>query len=203
MRNTSVFPFCLLLAGCVAAAPDTAAELAIMRAAPKPSSEQAAERAVQAYFQTKLMDPTEPLYHFPLPPKLCAVGMLKTRQVGWMICGEINSKNRTGGYAGFERFFAYFSPRVPDTVVDALIGEDDISRGLVSDWCRDAYKTSTSMAASVPAAAQPQPGQQASDARREAIQRCVQQAVQGEGSSTAQQRSLVYVNCMTAAGLQP
>jgi hypothetical protein len=97
-----------------------------MRAAPKPSSEQAAERAVQAYFQTKLMDPTEPLYRFPLPPTLSAVGMLKTRQVGWMICGEINSKNRMGGYAGFERFFAYFSPRVPDTVVDALIDEDDI-----------------------------------------------------------------------------
>jgi hypothetical protein len=62
------------------------------------------------------------------------------------------------------------------------------------------------MAASAPAAAQQQPNQQISDARREAIQRCVQQAhqeVQGEGTSTVQQRYLVYVNCMTAAGLQP
>ena len=62
------------------------------------------------------------------------------------------------------------------------------------------------MAVSVPTAAQQQPGQQISDARREAIQRCVQQAhqeVQGEGTSTVQQRYIVYVNCMTAAGLQP
>jgi hypothetical protein len=58
-------------------------------------------------------------------------------------------------------------------------------------------------AASAPAAAQQQ---QVSEARRAAIEECVQQAhqeVQGEGTSTVQQRYLVYVNCMNAAGLQP
>jgi hypothetical protein len=62
------------------------------------------------------------------------------------------------------------------------------------------------IAASIPAAAQQQPNQQVSEARRAAIQKCVQQAhqeVQGEGTSQVQQRYLVYVNCMTAAGVQP
>ena len=62
------------------------------------------------------------------------------------------------------------------------------------------------IAASAPAAAQQQPGQPVSEARRAAIEKCVQQAhqeVQGEGTSTVQQRYLVYVNCMTAAGMQP
>jgi hypothetical protein len=62
------------------------------------------------------------------------------------------------------------------------------------------------MTASLPAVAQQQPNQQVSEARRAAIQKCVQQAhqeVEGEGTSTPQQRYLVYVNCMTAAGMQP
>ena len=64
------------------------------------------------------------------------------------------------------------------------------------------------MAASVPAAAQQQPGQQISEARRAAIERCVQQAhqeaiAQGPNSGEQQQRYLIYSNCMVAAGFQP
>ena len=63
------------------------------------------------------------------------------------------------------------------------------------------------MAASVPAAAQQQPGQ-ISEARRAAIERCVQQAhqeaiAQGPNSGEQQQRYLIYSNCMVAAGFQP
>ena len=59
------------------------------------------------------------------------------------------------------------------------------------------------MAARVPAAAQQQP--QISEARRAAIERCVQQAhqeaiAQGPGSGEQQQRYLIYSNCMVAAG---
>ena len=62
------------------------------------------------------------------------------------------------------------------------------------------------MAASVPAAAQQQPGQ-ISEARR-AVERCVQQAhqeaiAQGPNSGEQQQRYLIYSNCMVAAGFQP
>ena len=64
------------------------------------------------------------------------------------------------------------------------------------------------MAASVSAAAQQQPGQQISEARRAAIERCVQQAhqeaiAQGPNSGEQQQRYLIYSNCMVAAGFQP
>jgi hypothetical protein len=63
------------------------------------------------------------------------------------------------------------------------------------------------MAASVPAAAQQQSGQ-ISEARRAAIERCVQQAhqeaiAQGPNSGEQQQRYLIYSNCMIAAGFQP
>jgi hypothetical protein len=62
-------------------------------------------------------------------------------------------------------------------------------------------------AANVPAAAQQQSGQ-ISEARRAAIERCVQQAhqeaiAQGPGSGEQQQRYLIYSNCMVAAGFQP
>jgi hypothetical protein len=64
------------------------------------------------------------------------------------------------------------------------------------------------MAANLPAAAQQQPGQQISEARRAAIQRCVQQAhqeaiAQVPNSGEQQQRYLIYSNCMVAAGFQP
>ena len=62
------------------------------------------------------------------------------------------------------------------------------------------------VATSPPAAAQQQP--QISEARRAAIERCVQQAhqeaiAQGPGSGEQQQRYLIYSNCMVAAGFQP
>jgi hypothetical protein len=61
------------------------------------------------------------------------------------------------------------------------------------------------IAASMPAAAQQQPGQ-ISEARRAAIERCVQQAHQeaiAQGIQESNQRYLIYSNCMVAAGFQP
>jgi len=62
-------------------------------------------------------------------------------------------------------------------------------------------------AAGTPAAAQQQSGQ-ISEARRAAIERCVQQAhqeaiAQGPNTGEQQQRYLIYSNCMVAAGFQP
>jgi hypothetical protein len=58
------------------------------------------------------------------------------------MCGEINSKNRMGGYTGFSRFFVHFSPTVPDRVDFGQIAETDdvLTKSLVSSWCDDAYK---------------------------------------------------------------
>jgi hypothetical protein len=57
------------------------------------------------------------------------------------MCGEINRKNRMGGYTGFDQFIAYFSTTKPDTVVNALIGQDELTSGMVSGFCSDAYKS--------------------------------------------------------------
>jgi hypothetical protein len=63
------------------------------------------------------------------------------------------------------------------------------------------------MATWAPVAAQQQSGQ-ISEARRAAIERCVQQAhqeaiAQVPNSGEQQQRYLIYSNCMVAAGFQP
>lgn len=35
----------------------------------------------------------------------------------WALCGEMNAKNRYGGYVGFQRFIAYRMPGAPFEVV--------------------------------------------------------------------------------------
>ena len=79
---------------------------------------------------------------------------------------------------------------------------------VIRNTCLGALALVVAMAASnVPAAAQQQPGQ-ISEARRAAIERCVQRAHQEvpdtqPDTNAGQRRYLVYVNCMTAAGLEP
>jgi hypothetical protein len=134
--------------------PPSPDETQAIQSALKPSSAAAAQAAVKAYFDKTLIDPTSPLYRFPLPPVLGAVGgrglpgvSLNKRRAGWFMCGEINSKNRMGGYTGFGRFFVHFSPTVPDTVDFGQIveGTDDVlGKALVSSWCDDAYKQGAS-----------------------------------------------------------
>jgi len=78
---------------------------------------------------------------------------------------------------------------------------------IVRNICLGALGSLAAMAGNLPAAAQQQPGQ-ISEARRAAIERCVQQAhqeaiAQGPNSGEQQQRYLIYSNCMVAAGFQP
>jgi hypothetical protein len=145
MTKPTIFAIALatLLAACASAAPDyepNSAERAAMAAAPKPSSPEAAQAAVKAFFAQRLIDPTAPLYRFPLPPTLAVISIGRSHFAGWLICGEINSKNRMGGYTGFDQFIAQFSPTTPDLVIDGLVGDDDIGRNLVSGQCREAYR---------------------------------------------------------------
>jgi len=79
---------------------------------------------------------------------------------------------------------------------------------IVRNTCFGALASLAAMTtANLPSAAQQQPGQ-ISAARRAAIERCVQQAHQEvpdaqPDTNAGQRRYLVYVNCMTAAGLEP
>jgi hypothetical protein len=59
------------------------------------------------------------------------------REFGWFMCGEVNGKNRMGGYVGFRPFFVYFSPTAPDTVQDGAIEDSELK--LVAGWCRGLY----------------------------------------------------------------
>jgi hypothetical protein len=65
------------------------------------------------------------------------------RHFGWFMCGELNGKNRMGGYTGYKTFFAYFSPTVPDRVVDATIADTD-EYGIVDGWCKGVYGVKSS-----------------------------------------------------------
>lgn len=129
----------LCLAACASAPPD-ANETMALQSAIKPSSPQAAQAAVKKYFDKRLIDSESARWDFDRPPVQGATGMLRGRMVGWMMCGQLNSKNRMGGYTGFDQFFVYFSPTVPDTVQVGLIGDEDAMRILVRDHCGDAYR---------------------------------------------------------------
>jgi hypothetical protein len=119
-----------------APAPPIAAEIAMMQAAPKPSSPEAAEQAVKDYFAESLFDAEAARYQFPLPP--IQGSFLQTRQFGWFMCGKINGKNRMGGYTGYKTFFAYFSPTQADKFVDGAIADTD-EYGIVDGWCKGIY----------------------------------------------------------------
>jgi len=129
------------LVGCVA--PPTAEEIATMNSAVKPSSQEAAQEAVKRYFERSLFDAEAARYRFPLPPTRGSRLALPRadREFGWFMCGEINGKNRMGGYTGYKTFFAYFSPTVPDTVVDGVIADID-EFGVVDKWCKGVYGSS-------------------------------------------------------------
>lgn len=129
----------LSVAACASAPPD-ASETLSMQSAVKPSSPEAAQAAVKRYFDKRLIDSESARYDFDRPVIQGAVGAMRGRMVGWMMCGQINSKNRMGGYTGFDQFFVYFSPTERDAVQSGIIGDDDVSRMLVRDNCRDAYR---------------------------------------------------------------
>jgi hypothetical protein len=86
---------------------------------------------------------------------------------------------------------------------------EEANMSVIRNTCFGALASVVAMAAAnVPAAAQQQQPRQISEARRAAIQRCVQQAhqeaiAQGPNSGEQQQRYLIYSNCMVAAGFQP
>jgi hypothetical protein len=131
---------CFALTGCVGApgAPPSPNEIQTMQNAPKPSSQEAAQEAVKRYFEESLFDAPAARYQFPLPPTQGSVRSGAMRYFGWFMCGEVNGKNRMGGYTGFKTFFAYFSPTIQDKVIDGTIADIDVY-GIVDGWCKGVY----------------------------------------------------------------
>jgi hypothetical protein len=129
----------LALAGCAPSAP-TASEIQIMQSAPKPSNPEAAQAAVQKYFENALFDAPAARWKFPFPP---IQGSVRTtaglREFGWFMCGELNGKSRMGGYDGWHTFIVYFLPTKQDVVIDGSIDRpDDV---MASVHCLGLYKT--------------------------------------------------------------
>jgi hypothetical protein len=49
---------------------------------------------------------------------------ISTSRVGATLCGQVNSKNATGGYEGFQRFISGQTP----TLMEGTIGPDEMNR---------------------------------------------------------------------------
>ncbi len=50
------------------------------------------------------------------------------RKGGWIVCGEVNSKNRLGGYVGFKKFSA------TEVEGDLMIADPDTAEGLAATF---------------------------------------------------------------------
>lgn len=111
-----------------------------MQSAPQPSSEAAAEAAVKSYFEQILFDPGAAQYRFTKQPVNGWVGDVlgDLREFGWFMCGEVNGKNRMGGYVGYEPFFVHFSPTIPDKVDNGRIA-DSATAGQINKMCGILY----------------------------------------------------------------
>jgi hypothetical protein len=127
----------LTLANCAGPAP-TQAELQTGATAMKPSSWEAAQSAVKKYFARSLFDPDAAQYRFPVQPINGQLTMGTVREFGWFMCGQINGKNRMGGFVGYHPFIVYFSPNTADTVQDCTLSEGD-DLPLVAGWCKGLY----------------------------------------------------------------
>lgn len=142
MRRVLIMLFytAMALGGCATApAPPTQAEVQAMYGAVKPSNPEVAQRAVRRFFEPRLFDAPAALYKFPLPPVQGSRTFGKERQFGWFICGELNGKNRMGGYTGYSPFLVFFSPTNPDMIEDSLLGDTDDYAAQVRAACKGLY----------------------------------------------------------------
>jgi hypothetical protein len=112
-------------------------EIAVGQRAIRPSSNEAAQRAVIEYFSTQLKDPQSAQYRYRdiINSKLLLASDF--RLFGWFMCGTVNAKNSFGGYSGSSTFFAYFDPNKSNSV--AVGNFDSGQYNIVADWCKQIY----------------------------------------------------------------
>jgi len=74
------------------------------------------KQQIHSYFDRRLIDPFSALYSFCQPFDAWmgqAIGQVASREAqftyGKAVCGNVNSKNRMGGYTGGRLFWAFFT----------------------------------------------------------------------------------------------
>jgi len=108
--------FALVLSGCATQIPPEVIANADY-GPPPPKNYQA---LVKSAFSHILIDPTSPIYEFNSPRKGYITHGTGDFYAGWLVCGEVNSKNRMGGYNGQLPFYALI---YKNKVVAREIGE--------------------------------------------------------------------------------
>ena len=110
--------------------------------APPPADYQA---LTMTHIGAKLIDPLSALYEFQ-PPKKEYV--FKARQgetqpspvFGWLVCGNVNAKNRMGGYVGRVPFYAMFKN---GQIVASLMGKPSTNAFQLNIFSEAIIKTCT------------------------------------------------------------
>lgn len=127
------------LAACAGPAPKgpNPGDFELRDRAVEPTSQQAAEAAVQRYFEQTLKDPDSARYRFR-PYRRGVLDLSGGRAwAGVFMCGAVNARNSYGGYTGHQTFLAYFDPTTADRVLHATVeGSRETS---VSAWCSRIY----------------------------------------------------------------
>lgn len=108
MKTHSLLILCLiLLSGCASyPPPPSAAEIDSADVGLCPTNYRA---QIEQYWQSRLIDPTSPIYEFKEPVKGYSTQAIKgTTLYGWDVEFTLNSKNRLGGYVGARTYSAFF-----------------------------------------------------------------------------------------------
>jgi hypothetical protein len=64
------------------------------------------ESLVKSEIEDSLIDPYSARYKMGSPVRGWAGRNVGTKEIGWVVTGTVNAKNRFGGYVGAEKFFA-------------------------------------------------------------------------------------------------
>lgn len=126
-----------LLGGCATYEP-TPLAIEMGKNAVPPASLEAMETAVRGYFETSLFDPDSAQIKVERPVN-GYYSSLGDGYHGWFACGQMNAKNRFGGYVGYRTFWVYFDPRDPTRV---LGGDVDAADSSYAAWtCQEIRAT--------------------------------------------------------------
>lgn len=111
MKKLFLLAVCLFLFGCATVPQPTPDQL---RSANYGSPPQYVGEQIISYFDQNLIDPLSGIYRFcqPFRTYYYTYGPVWNRNpqtyYGWAVCGEVNAKNRMGGYMGRSQFWVFF-----------------------------------------------------------------------------------------------
>lgn len=118
--RASILIVALCLFGC-ASTPIEKTRLANANYGPPPPADH--QQIIKDKINGHLFDPTSPIYEFETPIKgyTQKSSYFETGEsFGWVVCGNVNAKNRYGGYVGRTPFFVLFQT---NRIVEFIYGE--------------------------------------------------------------------------------